>query len=1129
MSTQRGTSSPEQVAAAAHRLQILYSPVRTEGVISGGARRNDEDNHHPTLPATLHRSARGRGGRAVAETMLAGGIPAAESSSDADGISPQAVKSDNGVAQIARENRTVGKGTTKRVREDTDNVSSSFSSIRRSTRRAALEGRQKVRDSAQMIAKDERAGRRLLSTRTVKGKKSTRNKKSKSPRVPAMPRKKNETAAVSASVLLGEEEECSDSSRIDSDSMEAIADETHQNTEGACETEVNGSEESDVQEVVVNEEHHGGVTTELSCKSAIEGKKQSATTVGVHSYDSTQVHKAVANDENQNAATESVVLRVVESDSSRVQEKSVLDDRRLIDDAGTTEEAMSMEMESSQVAEPDVTGAAYEVTNETKSAPLESSNVQQEPAAKEDCLDGVAEAESTDLQESKGAPLESSNVQQEPAAKEDCLDGVAEAESTDLQESKGAPLESSNVQQEPAAKEDCLDGVAEAESSDLQESKGAPLESSNVQQEPVAKEDCLDGVAEAESSDLQESKGTPLESSNVQQEPVAKEDCLDGVAEAESSDLQESKGAPLESSNVQQEPVAKESLVIVMEAEVANECSVASSESFNVEDQGVTMELESSEVQEPVVTGRAAAVARVGGESAVEASEAKVASFERGLGLEDQWHCGDMKMTHAAELVANGARQDAVGCPSQDCDMEMAPYEPKETLRMPDSGRWSHMDSDCLEKYSPQKGMALTLPNHPFVVPCDSSKEVTGVSVPRHNLQPTCSSSSRLCSQQPRQLVERGTRPDFATTSEQHPRRLSQTLQTTEVVLDQMVSNCVGKEEGDMPHADVSQVHYEAARMRGQEAPPDPFYIEETAWRYHNPPIFVNNVDEPGIVSAEELRPIPPAPPIPELPNTGKCTWSFDEVSRVLLGNFIQENWDVEVSYEDEKFLLAMMERDDITCISEGLACGIDPELWNLRSIANMCGDEFYHKFRKFDREEMEPKQAGAMWCERSNTIVVEDNKHVSEKLPSQPVPTEQDQSSQQSGGDAEVYVEQLVKTFVTCRYKETDESLSMTIMDFARYVSMRQHALKAMESGGLEAVSLEDKAFRFLDHGEREHFVDVTTTVLYMIDFDVVKLLPKLYQALLDKFELPGCLPGGIHCMMNAVRDFCCTSILPM
>lgn len=70
----------------------------------------------------------------------------------------------------------------------------------------------------------------------------------------------------------------------------------------------------------------------------------------------------------------------------------------------------------------------------------------------------------------------------------------------------------------------------------------------------------------------------------------------------------------------------------------------------------------------------------------------------------------------------------------------------------------------------------------------------------------------------------------------------------------------------------------------------------------------------------------------------GKCTWRFDENLRVFLGEFAQEDGTVKVVYKDEEFLLRMMERDNITVISDGLMTGMDPEKWTLDYIANVIG-----------------------------------------------------------------------------------------------------------------------------------------------------------------------------------------------
>lgn len=152
-------------------------------------------------------------------------------------------------------------------------------------------------------------------------------------------------------------------------------------------------------------------------------------------------------------------------------------------------------------------------------------------------------------------------------------------------------------------------------------------------------------------------------------------------------------------------------------------------------------------------------------------------------------------------------------------------------------------------------------------------------------------------------------------------------------------------------------------------APSTTYFEEESAWRFHNP-AFPNDSfeqltvmrDERKIpyitpaVSSHELQPLPSPPPLPDFPDTGFCQWSFDEPSRVLLAKFLPFKGEklfgkIMVNPEDERFLLHMMERDDITVISEGLADEINASLWTKEYITGCIGSEYHHKFRAFQKK----------------------------------------------------------------------------------------------------------------------------------------------------------------------------------
>lgn len=232
---------------------------------------------------------------------------------------------------------------------------------------------------------------------------------------------------------------------------------------------------------------------------------------------------------------------------------------------------------------------------------------------------------------------------------------------------------------------------------------------------------------------------------------------------------------------------------------------------------------------------------------------------------------------------------------------------------------------------------------------------------------------------------------------------------------------------------------------------PNQFYIEEDAWKYHNPPLG-------GAVSSHNLPALPEAPPLPTFPNTGECKWTFDVDTRVLLADFRDR---AEITVKDEHFLLLMMERDDITLVIEGLGEGLhDLALGNIRE---QLGDEFYHKFRRFD-------QVG---------------------------PNE---------------------------YMEVDGMLSMRLTKFMEYLERRRkylnrdYAVDDPKSSEVEAT--DDCQFTFKDHKGKDQSINVVKTILYMIDFDIVKLLPKFHHHFSSSFKLPGIMPGGTHCMMNSVSS---------
>lgn len=243
-----------------------------------------------------------------------------------------------------------------------------------------------------------------------------------------------------------------------------------------------------------------------------------------------------------------------------------------------------------------------------------------------------------------------------------------------------------------------------------------------------------------------------------------------------------------------------------------------------------------------------------------------------------------------------------------------------------------------------------------------------------------------------------------------------------------------------------------------QKEDPNEFYIEEEAHLYHNPPL--PSIHSEG-VKPQDLKPIPPpSAPFNNLPNTGKCKWSWDKEQRILLADFsrsISLANTFAMDPIDEAFFLQMMERNDLTLISEGLISpqSLNPDLWDPKYLRRVLEHEYYHKFRRFD------------------TVKTKDGFE---------------------------------------EYTEVDGLISMKVGDYIAYLEKRQDYLQGKDRA--------QPSFSYVNHEGNVEELNVGTSALYMIDVDTNRLLPKLNANFLQSFRYHGVLPGGSHCLMNSVSD---------
>jgi hypothetical protein len=121
----------------------------------------------------------------------------------------------------------------------------------------------------------------------------------------------------------------------------------------------------------------------------------------------------------------------------------------------------------------------------------------------------------------------------------------------------------------------------------------------------------------------------------------------------------------------------------------------------------------------------------------------------------------------------------------------------------------------------------------------------------------------------------------------------------------------------------------------------DATYIEELSFHYYA-----------GLDPTECVRdPLPPPGPAPDCPkDDSQVVWTYDESSRVYLGDFSKVQF---VPEHHKRFLGELMERDDITVICEGLLGEIQDGQDFLNAVARSFRNDPHHKFRRFEKREM--------------------------------------------------------------------------------------------------------------------------------------------------------------------------------
>lgn len=319
--------------------------------------------------------------------------------------------------------------------------------------------------------------------------------------------------------------------------------------------------------------------------------------------------------------------------------------------------------------------------------------------------------------------------------------------------------------------------------------------------------------------------------------------------------------------------------------------------------------------------------------------------------------------------------------------------------------------------------------------------------------------------------------PGNAKPSSAHMRSQLEALPSSSDSQQQLRCSSLGKRENRVdtkmptePRKDVIDHSHKAG---------DKFYVEETAWRE---------------TYVDQTRPLLPAPPVPPFPQkTGHCDYSFDEQSRVLLAKFKvnEKNRRTFLHEVDEKFIFEVMERDDITLVTENATYGLDASRWN--NFSNSLSSHF----------------ASPLWSEPHYKV----RQFRCIKKRDELIPTS---------------------------FKEMDGNIGLSLSEYVRYLRQRKIQLERIRreqkrDSKAEKFYFSDAYFKYsqdncrmVNYGKPFEYLAISSrkdksvdglncidNVLYFIDYDIVSHAPGLYENFSECFTIPGILPGGKNCLM--------------